>query len=161
MARDHGRIQCAIWDDPDFVSLSFGAQHAYMLLTTHSKLSYCGVIIYAPAVLADLASDLTEAKIKRAVRTLEDAEYVRIDPRTHELLVRSYVRHDGVFDRLNMGKAVASALERVVSDGLRAVVLAECARLYKQKPELAGWKGFAEVDPVGYATVTAFRSGKG
>ena len=153
MARDHARIQCAIWDDPDFVSLSSGAQHAYMLLTSHSKLSYCGVMIYAPGVLADLASDLTEGKVKRAIKTLEADEYVRIDPRTHELLVRSYVRHDGVLDRVNMGKAVASALSRVVSEGLRAVVLAELARLYKQKPDLSGWIGFAESDPIGYAVV--------
>lgn len=158
MARDHARIYLSIWDDPEFLALPMAAQHAFFLLLSQRPLSYCGVMVYAPGVLADLTADVTEAKVRRAVQVLEASRFVVVDPRTHELVVRSYVRWDGVLDRSNMGKATARALGRVMSGEIRGVVLGELARLYEDAPSLTGWAGFKEIDPVGFDTVTAMSS---
>ena len=155
MARDHARIYCSIWRDGDWKSLTSSAQHMYKLLISQENLSYCGVLTYAPAVLSDLASDLTEFKVRRAVKELSADRWVVADDRTHELLVRSYVRHDGVLDRVNMGKATAAALGKVVSAGLHIAVMVELARLWDERPDLAGWIGFKEVMPVEFSALCA------
>lgn len=158
MARDHARMKCSMWNEHEWRALPIAAQHAYQMLAQHEKLSYCGVLTYAPSVLAELALDATEPKIKRAVKQLEAARYVITDRRTHELLVRSYVRHDGVMDRLNMGKATATALARVVSPNLRDAVIAELARHMVDHPDLSGWVGFQSVLPNEYDAARAMAS---
>lgn len=151
MARDHARIYTAIWHDPDFLALKVAEQHAYFMLVTSLGLSRCGVITYIPARFDHLASDLTEAKIRRAVEGLRTSRFAVVDQRTQELLVRSYVRHDGVLDRLNMGKATGTAFEAVVSADLRAAIGVELARHMKDKPDLQGWEGLAATSPTAHA----------
>lgn len=153
MARDHARMKTSMWRDSDWLSLTVAQQHAYQMLATSPDLSYCGVMIYAPALLADNAADLTEGKVKRAVASLVPGRWVLIDTRSHELLVRSYVRHDGVLDRPNMGRATASALARVMSAPLRDAVIDELARLWRQSPGLSGWAGFKDASPDAFADV--------
>src|SRR5690349_13811993 len=109
MARDHARIYLAIWNDENCHKRDQAAQHTYWMLLSQERLSYCGVLDYFPSRLATLTDGATEAKIKAAVKTLERRKFVVLDPETHELLIRTYVRHDGVFDRVNMGKAVGRA----------------------------------------------------
>jgi hypothetical protein len=151
MARDHARIHTAIWDDPDFLALKVAEQHAYFMLVSNLGLSRCGVITYIPARFEHLASDLTAARLRKAVGGLQTSRFAVIDDRTQEILVRSYVRHDGVLDRLNMGKATGTAFEAVVSAELRAAIGVELARHMKEKPELQGWAGLADTSPTAHA----------
>lgn len=151
MARDHARVQVGIWNDDDFRTLDAAAQHAYLMLASQSRLSYCGVMDYLPSRFSVLTKGSTEAKVEQAVKALERARFVVVDRKSQELLVRSYVRHDGVLDRVNMGKAVARALEHVVSKSIRSAILAELARLYGEKPTLPGWVGFRDLAPDAYA----------
>jgi hypothetical protein len=151
MARDHARLYCAIWNDPDWRALDMAAQHAYMTLLSQPRLSYCGVLDYIPSRFAALTNGSTERKFRAAVATLEGSRFVMVDGSTHELLVRSYVRHDGVLDRPNMGKATARAVGQVVSVPLRDQVLAELGRLMADEPGLSGWIGFKTFDPEAYA----------
>jgi hypothetical protein len=44
MAREFGRVNVTIWQDPDWRALPFPAQHLYLLLWTHPLLTYCGVL---------------------------------------------------------------------------------------------------------------------
>lgn len=158
MARDHARIKLSIWDDPDFLGLRSIEQHAYFVLASHKGLSRCGVTTFIPAHFEELAKDMTAAKFKAAVKGLRCARFVVIDDRTHELLVRTYVRHDGVFDRENMGKAVGTAYEAVISRSIKDAIGAELARLMEHRPDLPGWKGLAATSPEAHAMASRMES---
>lgn len=139
MARDHARIKVNIWGDEDFKDLRAPQQHAYFVLTTQAKLSYCGVLDYIPSRLAKLAKGLTEAAVEAMVEGLEKAEYVVVDRDTQELLIRTFVRHDGLLESPNITKAMAKDYLEVISPRIRAAVLAELQRAYREDPHLAGW----------------------
>lgn len=158
MARDHARVKVSIWNDPDFRALSSADQHGYLALFSQAALSYCGVIDYIPGRLAQLASDLTPTKVKAAVRGLERAKFIVVDRETAELLVRSYVRHDGVLERVNMGKAVGAAVERVTSNTIRDAIAVEMGRLMAEQPGLAGWIGLKEASPMAFAMASDMAS---
>lgn len=159
MPRDHARIQTRIWNDRDFRNLSREAQHMYFTLTSQPSLSYCGVMDWWPGRLASLASDADEATVYSAIKELLDADYVLLDTETNELLIRSYVRHDRVLERANMGKALGRALERVVSLDLRDTIIRELARLYKETPDLSGFIGIRELYPTEYQTLSSMALG--
>jgi hypothetical protein len=158
MARDHARIQVGIWNDADFRALDVPGQHAYLMLSSQPRLSYCGVMDYIPGRLSVLSHGNTEAKIRAAIKTLERRRFAIVDRKTHEVLVRSYVRHDGVMDRVNMGKAVATAFANVTSAVLRDAILRELGRLYAEDSSLHGFIGFRELDPVAFEMATAMGS---
>lgn len=148
MARDHARFKTSIWrTDPDWPKLDQGAQHLYMMLASHPDLSYCGVISYLPGRWIDLADGLTESKLKASVRKLERSRYVVVDRKTHELLVRSFMRHDQILARRNMGNACCRALGTVHSGVIRDSVLHELARLWLEDKGRDGWAGFKDYDP--------------
>lgn len=159
MARTHGRVYVSIWDDPDFLALKSAEQHVYFVLMTNSGLSRCGVVDFIPSRFEHLAADLTEAKFRAAIKGLRKARFVVIDDRTQELLVRSHVRHDGVFDRTNMGKAVGTAFNAVVSRPIRNAIGDEMARHMKDEPDLPGWIGLAATSPEAYAMASGMESG--
>lgn len=161
MARDHARIKLSIWDDDDFLALRSNEQHAYFVLSSHKSLSRCGVMMFIPSHFEHLAADLTPKRLTAAIKGLQAARFVIIDDRTHELLVRSYVRHDGVFDRENMGKAVGTAFSAVVSDVIRGAIGEELARLMKERPDLPGWKGLAATSPIAHAMASGMESRMG
>lgn len=158
MPRDHARIQTAIWNDEDWRDVSLEAQWVYTALTSQSALTYAGVIDYRPGRIAALAKGLTSRKVEAAVTQLEADRFVVVDRLTEELLVRTYVRHDGVLDRANMGKAVARAFAKVVSLDLRHAITTELARHYGDSPSLAGWHGIRDLDPDLMARVEAMAS---
>lgn len=151
MARDHARIKTSIWSDQDFLSLKIAEQHCYLALVSNKALSYCGVIDYVPGRFASLAADMTPAKFRTAVSGLSAARFVVVDDDTQELLLRTYVRHDGVLDRVNMGKATGSAIEHVVSVRIKEAIGKELANLMKVSPDLPGWTGLAETSPDAHA----------
>jgi hypothetical protein len=158
MAR-HTRIYASIWDDPDFLALKIAEQHAYFLLMSNKGLSRCGVITYIPSLFEHLATDITAKRFGAAVQGLRGARFVILDERTQELLVRTHVRHDGVLDRVNMGKACGTAFEAVVSDEIRRSIGDELARLMKEEPALAGWQGLAATSPTAHAMACGLESG--
>jgi hypothetical protein len=151
MARDHARVKTSIWDDPDFLELKMAEQHCYLALMSNKGLSYCGVIDWVPGRFAYLAADMSQAKFKAAVAGLVKARFVIVDEHTQELLLRTYVRHDGVLDRVNMGKATGSAIEHVVSARIKEAIGNELANLMKASPDLPGWIGLAETSPDAHA----------
>jgi hypothetical protein len=147
MARDHARMQTGLWRGGDWRALTSDAQWAYEMLCQQDALSYAGVVDYRPGRFAALAADMTARKVEAACRKLEAERFVIIDRQTEELLVRTYVRHDGVLDRTNMGKAVGRALAKVVSLTLYAAIITELARHYGDKPTLSGWDGLGDLYP--------------
>ena len=145
--RDHARIYTAVWQDPDWRKLDQASQHVYWMLTSNKDVSYCGHVDFVPGRWAPLAAGLTEPKLTATIRKLERARYVVVDRKTSELLIRSFIRHDGILARRNMGNACARALGKVHSTTIREAVLHELARLRIEEPEREGWAGFQAFDP--------------
>lgn len=161
MPRDHARIQTAIWSDPDFRQLPERAQRMYFLALSQPRLNYCGVLDYMPVRLAKFAADSSPRTVANAVSVLESRAFVVVDPETSELLLRSYVRHDGLLEMPNVTKAMVKDYNAVLSDDIKKVVLEELCRAYDEQPNLKGWQGLAEGSPELYSVLTAKGSRKG
>lgn len=157
MARDHARILVAIWADRDFRKLCRNAQRMYLLLCSQARLTYCGTLDYLPGRLATLAEDEDEGSVEEAVGFLEDGRFVVVDRTTSEVLVRSFVRHDGLLGSPNVTKAMLKDRAALLSDDLRAVLDDELARAYRDDPKAKGWAGFKQAEPELFEQV----SGKG
>lgn len=142
MARSEARIQTSIWSDEAFLALPALAQRLYFLLLAQPGLSYCGVLPYRPRRWAQLAVDTSEGTVKKAVAALAGAgRFVVVDSATDELMVRTFVRHDGVLGQPNMIVAMAHDFLAIDSTALRSVVL-------EQLPEdFPAW--FADAFPKG------------
>lgn len=153
MARDHARIYVEIWDDPDFVALESDPQLAYLKLISHKDLSWCGVADYVPSRFTKRTRGLTERRFKAALATLRAGRFVLIDEVTAEILVRSYVRHDGLLKQPNVSKAMVKAVHRIHSDDLKYAVIDELIRAKGEDPEAKGWGGVEKEDPELYAHI--------
>lgn len=161
MARDHARIYVAIWADPDFRALERDPQRMYLLLVSQARLTYCGALDYLPGRLATLGADEDQASVNRAVRVLEAKRFVVVDRETQEVLVRSFIRHDGLLKTPNVVKAMLKDRAALLSDSLRDVVDAELKRAYGEDPKLAGWKAFKVAQPELFKVISAKGSVKG
>ena len=139
MARDHGRIFTSIWSDEDFRQLTPGAQHVYLMLTTSPSLSYCGVADWRPRRLLPLARDWNPDCFWASVAELVQRLYIVVDEDTEEVLVRSFIRNDGLMKQRHMGVSMAKAHSAVASNVLRGVIVHELIRLHGDEPELKGW----------------------
>lgn len=155
MARDHARITVAIWADPEFRALDREAQRMYLLLLSQARLTYCGALDYMPGRLATLASDEHEGTIRASLGILETQSFIVCDYVTSELLVRTFVRHDGLLGSPNMTKAMLKDRAALLSDTLRAVVDGELRKAYRDDPKLKGWAGFKQADPELFKCVSA------
>ena len=146
MARDHARIHLTVWQDRDFRDLSAQAQHLYFTIISQPALSYCGVMDWWPNRLAALSKGTEESDVYGAAKELNDGDYIFIDADMGEILVRTYVRHDGIMQRANMGKAMVRAMKKVTSLDLLDALEVELARLFKESPNLPGWDGLKSED---------------
>lgn len=161
MARDHGRILVAIWADRDFRALNRDAQRMYLLLATQARLTYCGALDYLPGRLATLASDEDEQTVEHAIKLLEADRFIVVDRTTQEVLVRSFVRHDGLLGSPNVTKAMLKDRAALLSDDLREAVDRELERAYRDDPKAKGWAGFKQAQPELFKQVCAKGSPKG
>jgi hypothetical protein len=158
MARDHARIKTSIWRDPDFRDLTMGSQWLYITILSQEKLSRAGVIDYRPGRIAALAKGHPASRVEADTLTLQRGRFILVDKQTEELFVRSYIRHDGVLDRVNMGKSVARALAEVVSFKIRSAAIDELSRLYIEQPNMPGFEGIGELYPEVMEQVLAMAS---
>lgn len=124
MARSHAKILSSIWSDPDFCARSSGAQRLYMLLLSQPRLTLVGLLDYMPAKWAKLASDTTVESVLECLAELSEHRYVFIDEDTDELVIRTFLRHDGFVGRnSNLLKGMWSAWATIRSPKLRATVV--------------------------------------
>jgi len=140
MARKYAQVKVAIWIDDDFTALSDPAQALYFRLLTAPKLNFCGVSDWRPKRLALLASGLTEKKVTAAADELAEAGYVAYDDDSEEILIRSFMRHDGVLASPNLATALANDYADTRSKKLRRIILSEMVRLHFEQPDLKGWE---------------------
>lgn len=154
MARDHARIQVGIWNDPDFRALDRDDQRMYLTLLSQPRLTYCGTLDYFPSRLAKLSADDTEENVLNAIWRLDKHRFVVIDEETHEILCRTFVRHDGLLKSPNITRAMCKDRAGVISDHLRESIDQELRRAWKEDPTTLGWKGMAESFPDLFRKVT-------
>ena len=144
MARDRANINTGIWTDDEFIDITRDEQWLYFLLMTDPKLSYAGVTDWRPGRLAQRSSNTTKEDIEQAGAMLQAGRYIFIDEDTEEVLVRSFLRHDGLLKQPRLGVSMFNAYGSIASKDIRKVVIHELKRLHDEFPE---WKAFG-VDKV-------------
>ncbi|WP_199267531.1 hypothetical protein [Rhodococcus sp. JT-3] len=166
MAREFAPIKLSIWADDDWRELSIGAQHLYLVLLTSKTLSHCGVADWRPVRIAALAKGWTAVMVEESARELAERLYLVVDESTEEVLLRSFIRNDGLMKQPKMAVAMGRAHDMIASSAIRGVVVHELQRLRLDFPELNGWKAekaletlqMGSVDPSTYPTGYGIKS---
>ncbi|ASN20675.1 hypothetical protein [Arthrobacter sp. YN] len=140
MARDRASINTAIHTDDDWRELNVIEQHLYWLLMTHPKLSYVGVADWRPARLAAMTKGMTADTIRAAAEGLQAARFVLIDDETEEILIRSFLRHDGLLKQPKLSISMVNSYADVASKRIRQVLTFELQRLHGEFPEWAAFR---------------------
>ena len=136
------KVNLSIWQDDDFRALPPLAQHLYFVVGTN-KLSYCGVGDWRPKRLLPLSQGWTAEEIDVSARILQEQRLLIIDEDTEEVLVRSFIRHDGVMGHNKLCVSAANAFAEVASNTIRAVIVHELHRLKEENPEWTAWSKLA------------------
>lgn len=150
--RSYSRFTVATWADLDWRALSSGAQRLYMLILSQPTLTAAGCLPRQPRKWATLAADTTQADIEEKLDELTAARYVLVDDDTEEVLVRTFIRHDGWVSNPRRAKAVESAVARIESARLRGHSEAELAacrpKAQHEGPDEGPSEGPTEGQPV-------------
>lgn len=140
MARERATLNVDIWSDADFRDLTDPAQSLYFKLTSHPKLDYCGVTDFHPGRLAALARECTADQVMVAAQELSDRFFIVVDQGTDEVMVRSFLRHDGLMKQPRLAVSAAKAYGAIASNKIRAVIVHEMQRLKREQPDLPAWE---------------------
>jgi hypothetical protein len=156
MARQFGAIKTSIWGDDEFTDLTVAAQQLYFYLTTGPTTSLVGVADWRPRKIVPKARDLTADWIETTALELSERRYIILDEDTEEVLVRSFMRHDGCLKQRNMADGIVRAYADVASKALKSHVRHELRRIHSENPEYAGFKDgkldhILAVNPIGDA----------
>ncbi|WP_145916420.1 hypothetical protein [Mycobacteroides abscessus] len=139
MARDHTRINLDIWGDDEFRDLPVDAQNLYWTLWTSPNRTYCGAHEWRPGKLTQTAGDWTVPRILAAGAVLSKRLFLIVDDITEECLLRSWIKHDGLWKIPNMAVTMANARAALGSKTLRGVIVHEVKKLVKLEPALNSW----------------------
>lgn len=123
MARSRGVLWTSIWEPTsDFRSLSPMAQWAYKMLVSQPEISNLGILPFRPEKWARLARGLSVEVVEDALDELADARFVVIDRPAFELLIRTFVKHDGVWTQWQLVKNAQTLIRQVESDDIRELL---------------------------------------
>jgi hypothetical protein len=139
VAREYARVKVAIWADSDFRKLSDRAQALYFRLLSSPTMSLCGVADWRPNRLAALTADMTPDLVRETAAELAERGYVVTDDGTEEVLIRSFVRHDGLIKTPNIAASMCKDYAGTASALLRGVIVHELRRLHDEDPDMKGW----------------------
>ena len=164
MSRSHARIVTTIWIDQDWRQLNAAAQWLYMTILTQPDLSYAGTLSVNVGKWAKMASGTTPGDVQAWLRSLADARFVVLDEDSDELMVRSFIRNDGVAKQPKILMSACRSARTVVSPDIRAELAFELARIERPKYEHAAvllGETVAELAPDGALTESPSLSIKG
>lgn len=142
MARSFAQIGTSFWSEPSIRALTRDAQRAYLLVHSQPELSRCGVLPFRLKRLAQLSIDDSPRTLRKAFTQLEKGRHFVVDEDAEEILVRTYVRHDGLLAQPNVVANMCSDYSLIASESLRIAFLAELRRIWDVdlKPaERGGW----------------------
>ncbi len=140
MARTFAQVKTAIWGEDHFRELRGDAQLLYFMLKTAPKLSYCGVTDWRPGRIAANNADWTTDRAIEAGLELHRGLFIVVDEATEEVLIRTFVKHDGFMESPNIASAMVREYASIASKHLRGVLIHELIRLHESDPDLKGWK---------------------
>lgn len=140
MARERANLNVDIWSDDDFRDLTAAAQSLYFKLLSHPKLDYAGCVEFHPGRLAAMSREMTAGDVMIAAQELSDTYFCVFDQSTDEVLIRSFVRHDGLMRQPKLPVSMAKAYGAIASNKIRAVLVHELKRLKKVQPDLRAWE---------------------
>jgi len=140
MPRSEARWHTSAWTDDGFITLPASAQRFYFLLVSQPGISLLGVQALTPARWAHMAPDTTVDDVENALVELEGRRFVVVDQDTQEVLVRSFIRHDGVWKSPRTRVAAMNQRAAIVSKSILAAVDVEIQRLEdgseEEKPQI-------------------------
>jgi hypothetical protein len=147
MARSHARLRIGMFStDDDLRACSPHAKLLYVVLLQDPALNNAGVVVLREAMWADDAG-LTSNELKKALDELVDRRFAAVDRRTAELLVRTFIRNDKVYEQPNVLKGALAQAVQILSPKLRRVLAAELRRLPPKQPDKPGKNGRLVVYP--------------
>jgi len=129
MPRSHGRILSAIWNDGDFLALEAGPQRLYLFLLSQPDLSHAGLVPMRVRRWAKKVALGTVASITADLGDLENARFVVTDQDTEEVLIRTFVRNDGVYKQPKVMLRLREDARQIESPKLRGAFRSELDRL--------------------------------
>lgn len=124
------QIGTGIWAEPSIRALPSDAQRAYLLVYTQPDLSFCGVLPYRLKRLANLSSDDNPKKLSKALDILAKTGHIVVDEDAEELLVRTFVRHDGLLAQPQLVSSLVRDFSLIDSTTIRGAFLAELRRIW-------------------------------
>jgi len=127
--RTHARLLLTIWADPEWRQLTYLEQWCFEMLISQEGLNNAGVQALRVRRWSNLAADLDENAINQALKGLAARRFVLVDYDTEEVLVRSFMRNDGVTKQPYVMKAALKCAAQVISPELRAELLVELRRI--------------------------------
>lgn len=148
MARDHARIKLTIWDDPAWRALTPEGQHLFLTLLASPTINNAGVADWRPVRIAALAAGWTVERVEQAGKELESARFIVIDHDTEEVLIRTFVRHDGIMLGPKTAQGMANAYRWVVSLEIRETIVRELVKLRNDLPDSSAWRVADVIDIV-------------
>src|SRR5699024_1344490 len=98
-----------------------------------------GVADWRTNRLSMMSADGSVEKLEAAAAELEDRKFIVVDEGTEEVLIRSFVKHDGLLKSPNLAAALAREYANVYSPRLREVIAFEVQKLHRREPGLKGW----------------------
>lgn len=112
----YAKIYSQLWATPDFLCLSTEAKLGYMYLCS---CEHCNLIGYFRLPLAYISADMgikVDAAV-RVVKELEAAGFVRYNPDTSRILIRSYLKWNGSSSPKNQ-QGMADLFDQLPKDDL-------------------------------------------
>ncbi|MBH5146309.1 hypothetical protein [Rhodococcus erythropolis] len=137
MARSHGIIQFTLWTNKDFRELSAAAQRMYLLLFGQKDVNNAGMLPLMPARWAKYCGETDVDHVWACLHELAAQQFVVFDADTDELLIRSFIRGDGVIKQPNVFKNALKCAELVDSPGIRTVLATELRKLRRKDADAA------------------------
>jgi hypothetical protein len=129
MARSYANIFTAIWRDKEFRSLLDADQKMYFLLISQPDITAVGALPLTVGRWAACAADTTPESVRRSLDNLAGARFIGMDFETEELLVRTFVRHDGGYGNRKRVPVIRRAAGEVVSARLTRMLFEEFVSL--------------------------------
>lgn len=129
MARGHGRILTSVWEDDDFLDLTQEQQRLYLFLISQPNLNHAGLLPLTLRRWARKAAGLTPSELDKHLASLHAERFIVVDDDTEELLIRSFVRNDGVWKQPKVMGAMVSGAMEISSRHLRRALVEEMDRV--------------------------------
>lgn len=118
MSRKFGKMLCGIWNDPDWLVLSDQAMVMYSALISQYDISAAGVLPLTERRWKSYLDGGLRA-VTEALDELDDKGFLVIDEDTAEVLVRTFIKHDGRLENPTLRTSVLKAVEEIHSPRLR------------------------------------------